>query len=165
LKAAAPQEKKINFSKMYDRIMKANNDIEGHPYKDLMLSLQSKKHPILQVLSLQSEVYKPNPEKKKKPIEQYLDTITYIYKKSDLDILINPVTPTFVFERWNPKEIAIFEEAILRFGKQFEFIAELIRTKNAKDVYEFYLEWRTTSHYKSYRSYSSNNRSVIDSYI
>ena len=93
---------------MYDKIMKANNDIEGHPYKDLMLSLQSQKHPILQVLNSQSEVYKPNPEKKKKPIEHYLDTITYIYKKSDLDILINPVTPTFVFERWTPKEIAIF---------------------------------------------------------
>jgi len=58
--------------------------------------------------------------------------VNHLYKKRDLDILINPVTPTFVFEKWAPKEVAIFEESLLKFGKQFEFIAELIATKNVK---------------------------------
>ena len=72
------------------------------------------------------------------------------------------MTPTFVFEKWSPKEIAIFEEGILRFGKQFEFISELIGTKNSKDVYEFYLEWRSTSHFKSFRTYmATNNRTNL----
>jgi hypothetical protein len=28
-----------------------------------------------------------------------------------------------VFERWAPREVAIFELAIVKFGKQFEFIS------------------------------------------
>lgn len=76
------------------------------------------------------------------------------------------MTPASVFEKWAPREVAIFEEAILKFGKQFEFIGELIGTKNAKDVYEFYLEWKSTSHYKSYRSFvSSSNRSNIEDIV
>jgi len=63
----------------------------------MLQALKSKKRPILQVIAPQTEVYKTNPEKKKKPIELYLDTVNHLYKKRDLDILINPVTPTFVF--------------------------------------------------------------------
>lgn len=97
------------------------------------------KHPILQTLEQQPEVYKPNPEKKKKPIELYLDTINSLYKKKDLDLLISPLAVQSVWEKWAPREIAIFELAIVRFGKQFEFISELIETKSTKDVFEFYL--------------------------
>lgn len=63
----------------------------------LVKDLRLKKHPILQVIQPQNEIYKTNPEKKKKPIELYLDTVNHLYKKRDLDILINPVTPTCVF--------------------------------------------------------------------
>ena len=96
----------------------------------------------------------------------YLDTVNHLYKKRDLDILINPVTPQSVFESWSPREVAIFEESMLKFGKQFEFISELIGTKNVKEVYEFYLEWKCTSHYKSYKSFlSSNNRNNIEDMV
>jgi hypothetical protein len=67
-------------------------------------------------------------------------------------MLISPLSVISVFEKWAPREIAIFELAIVRFGKQFEFIAELIQTKSTKDVYEFYLEWKTSTHYKSYKT-------------
>ena len=71
--------------------------IDNHPYAPLLDNLKTKKKPILQVLQPQTEVYKTNPEKKKKPIELYLDTVNHLYKKRDLDILINPVTPHSVF--------------------------------------------------------------------
>ena len=76
------------------------------------------------------------------------------------------MTPQWVFESWAPREVAIFEESILKFGKQFEFIAELIGTKNVKQVYEFYCEWKATNHYKSYRSFvSAGNRNNIEDMI
>lgn len=87
----------------------------------------------------QGDVYKPNNDRRKKPIEVYLDAVNTIYKKKDLDTLINPLSYSNVFEEWAPREIAIFEEAILKLGKQFEFIAQLIGTKSHKQVYEFYL--------------------------
>lgn len=35
-----------------------------------------------------------------------------------------------------------------------------------KEVYEFYWEWKSTSHYKSYRTYcASNNRHNIEDII
>ena len=89
-----------------------------------------------------------------------------IYKKKDLDVLINPLYVVSVFEKWSPLEIAIFEESILKFGKQFEFIAELIQTKSPKDVYEFYLEWKGTSHFKSYKAATvAANRANYEDWI
>jgi hypothetical protein len=131
-----------------------------------MKRVYAQKHPILPTLTSSADVYKINNDKKKKPIEVYLDSISTIYKKKDLDILINPVTYANVYENWAPREVAIFEEAILKFGKQFEYIAELITTKNAKEVYEFYLEWKTTSHFKSFRAaMNAANRSNLEEWV
>ena len=81
-------------------------------------------------------------------------------------MLVNPLTYSNVFEDWSPKEIAIFEEAILTFGKQFEIISQIIRTKNHKQVYEFYLEWKCTSHYKSFKAnVSANNRNNLEELV
>jgi hypothetical protein len=155
-----------DFEKIYAGLLQATHSIDDHPYVPLLEAVRSSKKPILQAIQPTVDVYKSNPEKKKKPIEMYLDTVSHLYKKRDLDILINPVTPHSVFEFWAPREIAIFEESILKFGKQFEFIAELIGTKNFKEVYEFYLEWKSTSHHKSYRSFvSANNRNNIEDLV
>ena len=71
-----------------------------------------------------------------------------------------------MFEKWSPLEVATFEEGIVKFGKQFELIAELIQTKSPKDVYEFYLEWKTSSHYKSYKtSQQVANRANYEDWI
>ncbi len=53
-------------------------------------------------------MYKQNNDKRKKPVEVYLDAINTIYKKKDLDILISPLSYNNVFENWSPREIAIF---------------------------------------------------------
>ena len=88
---------------MHESLMKASRQEDEHPFKPLLERFRDDKHPILQTVNSQHEVYKSNPEKKKKPLELYLDTVTHLYKKRDLDILINPVTPSFVFEKWSPK--------------------------------------------------------------
>jgi hypothetical protein len=62
-----------------------------------MKRVYAQKHPILPTLNPSTDVYKLNNDKKKKPIEVYLDSINTIYKKKDLDILINPVTYANVF--------------------------------------------------------------------
>jgi hypothetical protein len=38
-------------------------------------------------------------------------------------MLINPVNVVSIFENWAPREIAVFEGAIVRFGNQFDFIS------------------------------------------
>jgi len=52
-----------------------------------------------------------------------------------LEILISPLRSDFPFgnniiyiriEKWTTKEIAIFECGICRFGKQYEFIANMV---------------------------------------
>ena len=86
-----------NFEKIYKDLLATSESIEDHPYVPLLEGMRARKKPILQVVSSQTDVYKSNPEKKKKPIEMYLDTVNHVYKKRDLDILINPVTPVAVF--------------------------------------------------------------------
>jgi hypothetical protein len=88
---------------MLQQILQSNRVSEDHPFIPLLRTLRSRKHPILQVINPQNDVFKSNPEKKKKPIEFYLDAVNHLYKKRDLDILINPVTPSFVFEKWSPR--------------------------------------------------------------
>lgn len=108
-----------DFEKIYQDLLATSHKTEDHPYVPLLQAIRTSKKPILQVIQPQNDVYKTNPEKRKKPIELYLDTVNHLYKKRDLDILINPVTPSSVFEKWAPREVAIFEESILKFGKQF----------------------------------------------
>lgn len=88
---------KPDFEKIYAKILAVSRHSDDHPYVQLLKNLKLKKHPILQVIQPQNDIYKTNPEKKKKPVELYLDTVNHLYKKRDLDILINPVTPSFVF--------------------------------------------------------------------
>lgn len=68
-----------------------------------MRRVEAQKHPILPTLTPSGEVYKQNNDKRKKPIEVYLDSVNTIYKKKDLDILINPLTYTNVYENWAPR--------------------------------------------------------------
>ena len=73
-------------------IIDASNKIDSNNLTPLLNAYkQSFKHPILQTLTPQPEIFRTNPDRKKKPIEQYLDTVNSLYKKRDLDLLINPV--------------------------------------------------------------------------
>jgi hypothetical protein len=63
---------KLDFNKLYETIIEASKGIDDHIFGPLLKAHQSKKMPILHAIQPQNDVYKVNPERKKKPIEQYL---------------------------------------------------------------------------------------------
>ncbi|CAD8110879.1 unnamed protein product [Paramecium primaurelia] len=83
-----------------------------------------------------------------------------------LDILISPLRNDFPFETWTTKEIAIFECGLCRYGKQYEFLSHLIKTKNAQDIIQFYYNWKFTSHYKLWKiNKAYYHRSNLNNYV
>lgn len=68
-----------------------------------------------------------------------------------LDYLVSPLKSDYNYEKWSPKETAIFECGICKFGKEFDFIQKMVRTKSLKEVISFYHEWKMSSHYKIWR--------------
>ena len=79
-------------------------------------------------------------------------------------MLINPINIVSTFQNWAPREVAVFQGAIVRFGNQFDLISELVQTKNAKQCYEFYWQWKGTSHYRAYKSMQNINNRSNDTY-
>ena len=65
-----------------------------------------------------------------------------------LDVLANPLRVPHVFENWSPREIAIFESWIWKFGKCFHLFPPFIKSKTRREVVEFYSSWKNTSHFK-----------------
>ena len=57
-----------------------------------------------------------------------------------------------VIEKWNPYEISIFEAALALHGKVFHTISKYVKTKNTKEVIEFYYVWKKTSHGKRWKN-------------
>jgi len=57
-----------------------------------------------------------------------------------------------VIEKWNPYEISIFEAALALHGKVFHTISKFVKTKNTKEVIEFYYVWKKTSHGKRWKN-------------
>ena len=57
-----------------------------------------------------------------------------------------------VIEKWNPYEISIFEAALALHGKVFHTISKFVKTKNTKEVIEFYYMWKKTSHGKRWKN-------------
>ena len=69
-----------------------------------------------------------------------------------LSILTSPLLrrPTVV-EKWCPYEIAVFEAALALCGKHFHQVQKFVKTKNTKEVIEFYYVWKKTAHYKVWK--------------
>jgi len=57
-----------------------------------------------------------------------------------------------VIEKWNPYEISTFEAALALHGKVFHTISKFVKTKNTKEVIEFYYVWKKTSHGKRWKN-------------
>ncbi|CAK62753.1 unnamed protein product (macronuclear) [Paramecium tetraurelia] len=107
----------------------------------------------------------PNQEQ----IEQQQPNSQNVYsllQQDVLDILISPLRNDFPFETWTTKEIAIFECGLCRYGKQYEFLSHLIKTKNAQDIIQFYYNWKFTSHYKLWKiNKAYYHRSNLNNYV
>lgn len=48
------------------------------------------------------------------------------FKFSSLDLLMNPLRKKFVFELWNPYEIALFECCVCKFNKNFDLYPKIV---------------------------------------
>ncbi|CAD8121541.1 unnamed protein product [Paramecium sonneborni] len=109
----------------------------------------------------------PNQEQNEQQQQQSGNINVYSLLQQDvLDILISPLRNDFPFETWTTKEIAIFECGLCRYGKQYEFLSHLIKTKNAQDIIQFYYFWKFTSHYKLWKiNKAYYHRSNLNNYV
>lgn len=69
-----------------------------------------------------------------------------------LGYLKSPLRRPTVIEKWSPYEISTFEAAITLHGKQFHQIQKWVKTKNTKEIIEFYYIWKKTSHYQRWKN-------------
>jgi hypothetical protein len=57
-----------------------------------------------------------------------------------------------VIEQWSPYEIAVFEAALGKYGKDFLAVQKEISTsKSCRQVIDFYYIWKKTSHYERWK--------------
>jgi hypothetical protein len=85
--------------------------------------------------------YGYDPEKQQHPLEAV----------SALGYLKSPQRREMIMERWSPYEIALFEAAIVQYGKQFHLVQRAIESKTTKEVIDFYYMWKKTSHYQAWK--------------
>ena len=56
-----------------------------------------------------------------------------------------------VLEKWSPYEVAVFEAAIMEYGKEFHQVQKAVGTKTTREVIDFYYIWKKTSHYQKWK--------------
>ena len=64
---------------------------------------------------------------------------------------MNPLKKHLPIEKWSPFEISVFEASITLYGKNFNRIQKDIKTKNVKEIIEFYYDWKKTKNYKEWK--------------
>ncbi|KAL9189305.1 hypothetical protein ACHAXT_011795 [Thalassiosira profunda] len=69
-----------------------------------------------------------------------------IEQATALGYLTSPLRRPTVVEKWSPIEIATFEAALALHGKAFHQVQKWVKTKNTKEIVEFYYVWKKTSH-------------------
>ncbi|CAJ1966948.1 unnamed protein product [Cylindrotheca closterium] len=70
---------------------------------------------------------------------------------SVLAFIKSPLRRPAVIEKWSPYEVALFEGAMLHYGKEFHLISQEIKTKTTQEVIDFYYVWKKTAHYKKWK--------------
>ena len=70
---------------------------------------------------------------------------------SALQYLKSALRRPMVIETWSPYEVAVFEGAIMEYGKDFHRIQKAIESKTTQEVIDFYYMWKKTSHYKKWK--------------
>jgi len=68
-----------------------------------------------------------------------------------LGAMNSPVRKPILFEKWSPREIAIFEGALALHGKNFHMLQRFIKTKSTKEIIEFYYIWKLTTHGREWK--------------
>ena len=81
-----------------------------------------------------------------------------------LGYLTSPLRRPTVIEKWSPYEITTFEAALALHGKHFHQVQKWVKTKNTKEIIEFYYIWKKSSHYRRWKgSYVEEMESVCSS--
>jgi len=75
-----------------------------------------------------------------------------IEQVTSLGYLTSPIRRPTVIEKWSPYEIVTFEAALALHGKVFHKVQKWVKTKNTKEIVEFYYIWKKTSHYQKWKS-------------
>lgn len=55
-------------------------------------------------------------------------------------------------DRWNAREIGLFESTFVLHGKSFSLLSTVIGTKTTKEVIDFYYVWKKTKKYKIWKT-------------
>jgi len=96
----------------------------------------------------------PKASNKKSRAKQSDVRLAGIQHHNSLGLLVSPLYRPRVEELWSSREIAIFEAGICAYGKKFHAIQKMIRSKNTREVIDFYYVWKKTDNYKVWkRSY------------
>ena len=80
---------------------------------------------------------------------------------SVLGFLKSPLRRPTIVEMWSPYEIAVFEGAMLHYGKEFHLISKAIGTKATTEVIDFYYVWKKTAHYKKWKDQFISDEELI----
>ena len=80
---------------------------------------------------------------------------------SVLGFLKSPLRRPTIMEMWSPYEIAVFEGAMLHYGKEFHLISKAIGTKATTEVIDFYYVWKKTAHYKKWKDQFISDEELI----
>lgn len=72
---------------------------------------------------------------------------------SPLQLLTHPFRNREVIDLWGPHEVILFECGVCKYGKEFDKIQRVIKTKTTKEIVDFYYcVWKRTSRYKAWKS-------------
>lgn len=72
---------------------------------------------------------------------------------SPLHLLTHPFRNKEVIDLWGPHEVILFECGVCKYGKEFDKIQRIIKTKTTKEIVDFYYcIWKRTSRYKAWKS-------------
>ncbi|KAI2494484.1 hypothetical protein MHU86_20052 [Fragilaria crotonensis] len=83
-----------------------------------------------------------------------------------LGYLTSPLRQRTVWEDWSPREVALFEAALMQYGKDFSRIAHKhLVNKQTKDVVAFYYIWKKTKHYKEWKRQYQPDDDIGSSWI
>lgn len=74
------------------------------------------------------------------------------FKFTSLDLLLNPLRKSIIWETWSPYEIALFNCCICKFGTNFDLFLNIITTKKKEEIIDFYYIWKSSKYYKLWKN-------------
>ncbi|KFG44325.1 putative Myb-like DNA-binding domain protein [Toxoplasma gondii MAS] len=84
-------------------------------------------------------------------------------KLSPLELLTSPLRKDNVIDLWGPKEVALFEAGICKYGKDFSALQRLIQTKTTCEIVDFYYLWKQTNRYLAWKQHRHLSKTILHS--